>query len=261
MTLIDNILAGASIRVLLHPRENVQIDFPDMYETFDLRHIVLIGDRFFAKTATTHAIPAKFGAYDIKTAFSYAYSNYYSYVINSSHTENSTRLYHKNVYRDIAFIPVNNYEMIWDSERDSAARPVEEAITAGRRLKVALLDEADIWNIHPVHMPSFHVGKNFFELFTEQDAIPAFLRDKTTLEELETMMRNKLKEVVREKSPRNLREVFDTVGFGFSEPEFHSIHYTIRSHGGYLHAGTVLGQESPPAYKALKVFADTRINP
>lgn len=258
--IIDAIMSGASLRLVLHPRNDVQTDFPDMYESFDLRHIILKGQRFFAKTSDSHAIPINFGAYDMTKNFAYAYSNYYSYVINSSHTEVEARIYNKNVYESLEFIPVNNFELIWESANDSDVKPVEDAISTGRRLKIAMLDQDDYWNIHPVHMPSFYIGKNYFELFTDQDAVPVFMHDEESLELLEKQMQQRLKEAVREFSPRNMREVFDKAGFHSKQPEFYSTFYTIRSNGEYLRGSTVLTQETPERYETLKVFAEKPIS-
>ena len=259
-TIIDALLSGASLRLVLHPRNDVQTDFPDMYEVFDLRHVILKDDKFFAKTASAHAIPVNFSTYDITTALSYAYSSYYSYVVNSSHTVGSARIYHKNVYESLEFTPVDNFELIWEFGKDTESAAVEKAITEGRQLKIALLDSDGYWNIHPVHMPSFHIGKNYFELFTDQDAIPGFLHNEEALMQLEDQMKETLKKVMRDYSPRNMREVFSKVGFQCEGTEFYSIFYTIRSNGNYLRARTVLKQEDVYHYAALKVFADKTIS-
>jgi hypothetical protein len=258
-TLIDALLSGASLRLVLHPSNDVQTDFPDMYEAFDLRHVILKDDKFFAKTASAHAIPQNFSTYDIATALSYAYSNFYSYVVNSSHTAGSARIYHKKAYKSLDFTPVDNFELIWESGKDTESAAVEKAITEGRQLKIALLDSDGYWNVHPVHMPSFYIGKNYFELFTDQDAVPSFLHDEETLMILENQMKEALKQMTRENSPRNMREIFDKAGFQLEDAEFYSTFYTIRSNGKYLRGSTVLKQESIYHYAALKVFADKTI--
>ena len=228
-----------------------------MYETFDLIHITLKDDIFFAKTATCHAIAANFAEYDILTAFSYAYSNHYSYVVNSSYIDGLARIYHKNTYQEIKFTPVDNYELIWDSRQNTETKPVTDAITAGRRLKIALFDSQGYWNIHPVHMQSFHIDKSSFELLTDQDAIPEFLRHEKMLELLEQQMKERIKQAIQEHSPRNMREVFSHSGFRLTKPEFYSTFYTISSNGEYQRAGTA--QEKPQRYKKLRVFADKLI--
>ena len=123
-----------------------------MLESFELPHITLIGDRFFAKTANRHAVSFQFKDYDLKASFSYAYSNYYDYVVNFSQTEGFSRICSKYAYEKITFVASQNYDLVWDSENDQSVRPVEAAILNGRKLKIALLDTDDTWNIHPIHM-------------------------------------------------------------------------------------------------------------
>ena len=257
--IIDAILSGASLRLVLHPRTKVQIDFPDMYEAFDLRHVILRGQRFFAKTANCHAIPVNFSTYDMATAYSYAYSNHYSYVVNSSQQAGTVRIYNKNVYESLQFVPVENFELIWEAGANENIKTVEDAVSTGRPLKIALLDTEGYWNVHPIHMSSFYIDQGYFELFTDQDAVPVFLHNEDDLEMLEKQMKQRLKEAVKEYSPRNLREVFDKAGFQFENPEFYSTFYTARSDGSYLRGSTVLKQEEKHQYVALKVFADKLI--
>ena len=78
--------------------------------------------------------------------------------------------------------------------------------------------------------------------------------------QLEDQMKETLKKVMRDYSPRNMREVFSKVGFQCEGTEFYSIFYTIRSNGNYLRARTVLKQEDVYHYAALKVFADKTIS-
>lgn len=227
-----------------------------MFEAFDLRHVILKDDKFFAKTSNSHAVAASYGSYDMAAAFSYAYSNHYQYVVNSSHTEEMIRVYNKNVYKDIDFIPVNNYELIWESGNETETGPVEDAIMAGRLLKVALLDANGCWNIHPIHMPSFHIGRNSFELFTDQDAIPNFFQLPEQLVVLEGEMKEVLRKVILENSPRNICEAFKEAGYNLFQPKFYSTFYTIRSNGEYLRATTPSEDATPQHYEMLKVFAD-----
>lgn len=255
-SLNNNILSGASIRAVLHPRPDVQFYFPNMIEAFDLCHVILKDDKFFGKTAASHAIASTFGEYDMTTAFSYAYSNHYSYVVNSNYIESDARLYNKNVYKKIEFIPVDNHELIWDSNKNTSVNLVKDAITKGRGLKIALLDSEGYWNIHPIHKPSFHIKNNDFELFTDQDAIPDFFRDRERLDLLEEVMKGILKKSLLEHSPKNLRDVFDNAGFNLTEPTFYSTFYTVWSNGEYLRAKSDLDEATPEHYESLKVFAD-----
>jgi hypothetical protein len=254
---VDDLLNGATLRVVLHPHRDAQTDFPDMIESFELPHITLIGDRFFAKTAARHAISFEFRDYDLNAAYSYAYSNYYDFVVNCSLGEGFSRIRGKQAYATVAFVTPQNYELVWHSEKDQSVKAVETAILSGRRLKIALLDGDDIWNIHPVHMPSFYVDKNFFELFTEQDAMPEYFRHTQELEAIGSKYKSLVKDYLRENTPKNMALAYSDVTMLNPDTEFYSNYYTLRSQGDYLHGKLVVSQEDPRRYKALKVFAET----
>jgi hypothetical protein len=253
---IDDLLAGASLRVVLRPHRDVQIDFPDMIESFELPHITLIGDRFFAKTANRHALSFQFKDYDLKVAFSYAYSNHYGYIVNFSQTEGFSRICSKNVYEEITFVAMQNYDLVWDSEKNQSVESVETAILSGHKLKIALLDADDIWNIHPIHMPSFYVDKNFLELFTEQDSMPEFLKSSNQLNIIGKEFNSLLKDYLRKNTPKNINTALKEVTMFNPDTDFFSNYYTVRSQGEYLHGKIVITEEEPQSYKALKVFAE-----
>ncbi|MEQ8194805.1 MAG: hypothetical protein RIB59_09985, partial [Rhodospirillales bacterium] len=227
----EDLLNGATLRVVLHPHKNVQVDFPDMIESFELPHITLIGERFFAKTSPRHAISFQFKDYDLNAAYSYAYSNHYDFVVNCSLGEGFTRICSKKAYAEVIFVAPQNYELVWHSEKTESVEAVETAILAGRRLKIALLDEDGVWNIQPVHMPSFYVGRNFFELFTEQDAMPEFLRQPKELEAIGKKYKSLLKDYLRKNTPKNMTLAYSDVTMLNPDTDFYSNYYTVRSQG------------------------------
>ncbi len=252
----DELLNGASLRVVLHPHKEVQADFPDMMESFELPHITLIGERFFAKTANRHGVSFQFNDYNVKSTYSYAYSNHYDFVVNCGHAEGYSRICSRKAYANISFVAANNYELIWNSEADQSVRPVEAALLNGRKMKIALKDNDDVWNIHPVHMPSFYVDKNFFELFTDQDSMPAYFRKTNDLEVISKKFNSLLKDFLRQNTPKNINTAFNEVTMLNPDTEFSSNYYTVRSNGEYLHGKIVITQEEPVSYQSLKVFAE-----
>ena len=200
----DDLLNGASLRVVLHPDPEFQTDFPDMIESFSLPHIIIHGGEFIAKTANRHALAYDYRAYDMNSAFSYAYSNFLSYVINCSAAEPFIRLYSTTAYQEIKFVAKNGCETVWEygSTVSMRRRPRWNERSMPGSLKIALLDQDGLWNIHPVHMPSFYVGRNHFELFTEQDALPIVFRYAADLKKLEkhfleNIKRNKRASILR----------------------------------------------------------------
>jgi hypothetical protein len=251
--LVSQILNGASLSVILTPDPRIQTDFPDMIETFDLRHIIISGDRFIGKTDHTHAVHHEFKPYDLNFRTSYAYLNYADIVINSSYSEEICRYYHASRYLDLKFIALDDYETVWDSEKDNDTKNAEAAILAGRKIKIGMLDNNNIWNMHPVHMPSFYTGKNFLELFTVQDAIPLFFREPESLKILETTLVEKFKEL-EIKSQGQIDQV-SALTPQIDDVEFFSVYYTLRSDGTFLRSSVAIKEEEPENYKALRVYA------
>ena len=237
----DDLLNGASLRVVLHPDPEFQTDFPDMIESFSLPHIIIHGGEFIAKTANRHALAYDYRAYDMNSAFSYAYSNFLSYVINCSAAEPFIRLYSTTAYQEIKFVAKNGCETVWEYGVHETTAAVERAIDAGKRLKIALLDQDGLWNIHPVHMPSFYVGRNHFELFTEQDALPIVFRYAADLKKLE---KHFLENIKRNKRASILRSALMS-----ENVIFYSCYYTVWPNGEYLHGKFVLRGEEPEKYR------------
>ena len=251
--LVKQLLSGASLSVILTPDPDVQTDFPAMVETFDLRHIVLSGEKFIGKTGHTHAVHHEFKPYDLNFSTSYAYTNYANIVINSSYSDNTCRYYHASRYLDVQFVALDDYESVWDSKADQDIKAAETAIQAGRKIKIGLLDSNDIWNFHPVHMPSFYSGKNFLELFTEQDAMPLFFREPESILNLEKTLVEKFQEL--EKKSQGQIDRVSLLTPQIDGPAFYSIYYTIRSDGTYLRGRIVNAQEEPETYQALRIYA------
>ena len=251
----EDLLNGASLRVVLHPDPEVQTDFPDMVESFELPHIILHEGEFIAKTSNLHALAHNFRRYDVNIAFSYAYSNYLSYVINCSAAESLFRAYSAKVYHEIEFVTANTYETVWEYGTDQTIAPVERAIEAGKRLKIALLDQDDFWNVHPVHMPSFYVGQNRFELFTEQDAIPEYFRYPSVLKDFGRSLDQQIQKSLALGLAETKRD--EMMGFAANPPvSFYSCYYTVWPDGQYLRGKIVLQGDDPESYKALKILAE-----
>jgi hypothetical protein len=251
--LVSQLLNGASLSVILTPDPSIQKYFPDMVETFNLRHVVISGDQFIGKTDHAHAIHHEFKPYDLNFRTSYAYSNYAKIVINSSYSEKTCRYYHASRYLDVKFVTLDDYEIVWDSEKDKKTQTAEHAILAGRKIKIGMLDQDDIWNIHPVHMPSFYKDKNFLELFTVQGAMPLFFRETESVINLETTLVEKFKEL--ETQSKGQIDRVSVLTPQIDDAEFFSTYYTIRSDGTFLRGRIAIKQEEPESYKALRVYA------
>jgi hypothetical protein len=102
-------------------------------------------------------------------------------------------------------------------------------------------------------MPSFYVGKDFFEFFTEQDAMPLFFRSPENVMRLEELLKLNFKEEIKATSGK-VNKIWQLMPF-FNEPEFYSTYHTVRSDGTFLRGRTVLVQEKPETYRALRIYA------
>ncbi|MEX2449325.1 MAG: hypothetical protein WD407_00550 [Rhodospirillales bacterium] len=252
-TLASKILSGNSLSVILKPDPKAQTDFPEMVESFDLQHIVISGDNVLGKTSNTHAINPRFSKYDRTFGTAYAYNNYADIVLNSSHTEGICRFSHTGRYSDIRFETREDYEIIWNSHENDDVAAVEKAILAGCKLKIGLLDNKGIWNIHPVHMPSFYTNRNFLELFTDQDAMPLIMRKPAEVMELEKDLKINFKKAVRETSGQ-VNRIWQIMPY-LNDPTFFSTFYTVRSDGTFLRGAIVAVEEEPETYKELRIYA------
>lgn len=251
----EKLLDGASLRVVLHPDPEIQTDFPDLIESFDLPHVLIDGGNFIGKTRDRHALPHDYlakEAFDPHFAASYAYANYLSLVINCSPAAGLFRAYDARSYLDVTFQTIPNHATVWEHGRDTSVAAVEQAIGEGRLLRIALLDSDGFWNIHPVDMSSFYIGKNFFELFTEQDSIPLLFRFPSTLREFE---KTRLDQLAAAGHDPSAKAAFN-LSMHVNPVEFYSSYYTVRSNGEYLRGAWVGGAESPSRYVSLKVFAE-----
>ena len=104
-------------------------------------------------------------------------------------------------------------------------------------------------------MPSFYVGQNRFELFTEQDAVPEFFRYPSTLKEFSRNLDQQIQE--RLASGVAKTRIDEMMGFAAQPPvSFYSCYYTLWPNGQYLRGKIVLQGDEPESYKALKIFAE-----
>jgi hypothetical protein len=254
MTTVDKLLNGASLRVVLHPNPEIHTTFPDLIESFALPHVVIEGEHFIGKSRG-HGLPYNYqelNAFDPGFAASYAYANYVNLVVNCSLTGNFIRIFDTGVYLDVTFQTISNYEMIWKHGRDMPIAAVEGAVRDGRMLRVALQDPDGFWNIHPVDMSSFYVGRNSFELFTEQDSIPLLFRFPSMFREIE---KKRLDQIVAAGHDPSSKTGL-SFGIHANPTEFYSVYYTVRSNGEYLRGAYVGIDEKPQRYAGLKVFAE-----
>lgn len=86
------------------------------------------------------------------------------------------RLILSHEFARIDFVAIPDFRLIWEWGGAGDMTTLRGAVESGRQVKLALLDQDDVWNIHPVHQPTIRNYEAYFELFTDDDAYPALLR-------------------------------------------------------------------------------------
>jgi len=72
--------------------------------------------------------------------------------------------------------------LVWVSENSDAVEAVGKEVESGAKLKIAMLDDDDIWNMHPVDLPMHEMGSGRFHLKTAADMYPKTFRDRAHLD-------------------------------------------------------------------------------
>jgi len=167
---VDALLEGASLRVALWPNEEVTPESPPHIEGFDLPHIVSVSGDFWAKTPTVHTRGKPL-------VCSFAYPSRGAILCSYTPSNGTGRFIQTDRYEKREWRVVDNYYEVWDSNSWIDMEELTAAVYAGLRLKVAMLDESDVWEINPVHLPMANGG--WFHLMTAMDYYPAWFRSTT----------------------------------------------------------------------------------
>jgi hypothetical protein len=148
-------------------------------------------------------------------------------------------------YKNHAWKMRENYKLIWDSENDSETDVVRNEINAVSKFKIAMLDQEDIWNIHPIDLPMYELETGTFHLKTSADLYPIMFREPNYYEAAVA---------------KCLTTVGETGGDGISpiihvEDQGFSTFYSVCSDGTYYNFYDI-SQSTRKQYKRLKVFSD-----
>lgn len=225
MTVLAALLEGASLRMTMWPDPAIVPEMPTHVEGFDLPHVIAVGDDFWAMTATCLSsggpIPSSF-AYPSRGRVFCSFMPSCGAGVLMSAARYTRRGWH---LRDDCL-------SVWDSESGGSTQEIQSAVEGGRRLKIALLDAEEIWNLHPVHLPM--VADGWFDLRTPVDAYPAWFREPGSIDEREGRLPP---ETIA--SPRFSAAPFPTW-------------YSVCADGTYRGAMDAV----PRPYRRLKVFAE-----
>lgn len=240
--LIDQLLDGCSLRTLMVPDPALPENAPEHLESYELPHVIVRGELFWAKSATTHLsiadgqpignvsfCYANHG--DVFCSFAPGYKDGLYFMPKKRYTVHEWRLR-------------KNFKVIWDSDAGESTEIVGEEIARGATFKIALLDSEDVWNLHPVDLPFYYSEANSFEMKTVSDLYPQFFRQP---EEFQDSLRNS--------EGYDSFLTSESAIVRLSVPDF-STFYSVRSDGSYFNYYDV-SRSSRQTYQRLKLFSDS----
>ncbi len=240
--IIDKLLNGASLRTFMIPDEAIPSNYPEHIETYDLPHVIINGEYFWAKSETRHLIHT-LGSLDTGIV-AFCYTNIDNIFGSYNPDTNGIRFMNKKRYKKHVWSLKGDYRLIWDSEKDDSTEYIKKAIESCSKFKIAMLDSEDIWNIHPVDLPMYYTREGISEFKTVSDFYPILFRYPHEIKKLIDQFSDFFSAESANKS-KVLR--FEYQKF----PTF----YSIRSDGTYYN-GFDIPRKTTQKYKRLKVFVD-----
>ena len=172
--LIDEVLAGSSLRVVMTPDPEFGRNHPEHDETLDLPHILIRGDVLWAKSETVHLLH-EFGVV-AGEVHGWCYCNQGKYFASFAPSTSMLHVMAKRRYKSHRWRVRRDYRLVWDSQGPTTAEPVRDGIDAGARFRVAMLDSEGVWNVHPVDLPCYIPEDGTFQLKTATDNYPLEFR-------------------------------------------------------------------------------------
>ncbi|WP_119422294.1 hypothetical protein [Desertibaculum subflavum] len=174
----DALIRGAVIRAVLHCDRSTYANQPEV-EVLELPVLLGQGDNVWAFSRSLHGPISPLGGRGIPCA--YGYSTRYGLVANASHLDGLARVYDLAAYAAHRFLTVEAGDPIWQPGADEG--PLKAAIEAGRRLRAVLETASGLTLGLSVHLAEYH-GRRDVALFTEYEAVPAFVLAAPFLERI-----------------------------------------------------------------------------
>ena len=150
-------------------------------------------------------------------------------------------------YKSHKFIFKDNWKLIWDSEWDEKHQnnSLDYWIEQGVRFKIAMLDNENIWNIHPIDLPMFHINEGTLNIKTEYFDYASIIRDAKAIDNL-----TEDHKIFFDKKPQSNK---DGTLIGNSQP-FRAF-YNLFDNGEYYNFYDI-PRGTKQKYKRLKVFCE-----
>ncbi|MBF0508907.1 MAG: hypothetical protein HQK57_08285 [Deltaproteobacteria bacterium] len=145
---------------------------------------------------------------------------------------------------------MDDYQLLWDSERNDSAELIIEAIQHASRIKIVMRDPKGFWSVHPVDLPMYFPSLNKFELKTCYDCYPIFMQSY-----------NETKKLIKQTAEywaSGSRNKTEPAGIMATVEGFHSF-YQIFSDGKFSALSDSI-QNKMQNYKRLKVFVKKAVS-
>lgn len=250
---IAKILDGYSLRTSMVPDPAIPTNRPEHVESYDLPHVIIDGDRFWGKSETAHLFHThgdagrNFIPGDPQSGLAaFCYSNAGGLFFSYTPDQGRLSTIKKSRYKKHAWALCHNYTLVWDSENGEAAKAVGKEIESAAKLKIAVLDGEDIWNVHPVDLPMYEMGADRFQLKTAADMYPKTFRDRAYLD----LVTGHAKAAMEDAPQGDIETIAHLKVEGFSS------FYSVFSDGTYYNFYDI-ARSTRQKYKRLKVFSDS----
>ena len=236
--IIDKVLDGCTLRTVMIPDPAIPSNHPEHLEGVELPHIVISENLMWAKSDATN-LNHTFGS-SSGSLCAWCYSSPADIFASYAPEFSKLFLMFKSRYKKHDFITKNDCSLIWDSDEKSSTEAIRKKIEAGAKLKIAMLDSEDIWNVHPIGLPFYFPDSGTFQLNTAVDRYPiAFRSHENTA---------KLRAVLEELSRGDIGGAY-----AVEVSEWFAF-YRLNSDGTYYNYYDI-PRETTQAYRRLKVFA------
>ncbi len=242
--LVQKLIDGCSLYTYMVPDDSIPTNRPLHCEGFFLAHVLITGGTFWGMTRSVHISDNNqrigFGNFTYtnhRNGLFFSYNASMPLITFMSITR----------YKSHEFIVKDNWLLAWDSSWNEKpqGRTLDRLIERGGRFKIAMLDSEDIWNIHPVDLPMYHINEGTFNVKTEYFEYPFMIRNAREIDELT----EKNKMFFRTKPKSNQDGTLN----GTCAP-FHAF-YNLFDNGEYYNFYDI-PRGSRQRYKRLKIFCE-----
>ncbi|MBF0526833.1 MAG: hypothetical protein HQK56_17250 [Deltaproteobacteria bacterium] len=180
--IVQKLLGGASLRTFMIPDPFLPSNRPEHWEVYDLPHIIINGDYFWAKSRTEHLFHLH--GQGIQGTGAFGYTNICDAFCDYDPATGKGKLMYKKRYKEHRWVVNEDWIQVWSSKENGSKEMLIEKIKSAARFKIAMLDSEGVWNIHPVDLPCYFPGDDYFQLKTVFDGYPFFFRSPDNTKEI-----------------------------------------------------------------------------